>query len=215
MNRGELRSLLQLILNFNPGQNDQDFTPAQLNDALSRSYKHETGRARQQGGRDYFLAATTFTWPASQAELTLPANVKRRSLLRFEDISSGTEPGSLLLFSRDGSAGDLRWATRNSLRWGTSGPATEKTIRCIFFEEPLTLASDDDEPELIPDTWHELLAWSAAIELRRMADESAPEQWLLHQQELRHGLWKDASRGRPHDNIPTIEGTSSTGFLVL
>ena len=85
------------------------------------------------------------------------------------------------------------------------------TLRFVFTAQPVEMTADEDEPTLVPIEHRELLRWSAAIDLRLMADEEAPQQWLFERNELRLDYGKHVSMGRPFDNTPTISGPYADG----
>lgn len=207
MNRGELIVLMQDIINFNPAQTNQDFTSAQLVSALNRAYRREVGMARQEGNREYFKVEQSFTWPANQQDFnlkTVSPSFAGRPLIRALDTTSNTEPGGYLSASKDGISGTLRWLNKHTLRWGTNGPTQDTTIRMEYFALPPELLDDEDEPDFVIEEWQELLAWSAAGQLRGMSDEMTPVFIRENLRELRAGYWKDISRGRLMDDVPWI-----------
>ena len=203
MNFKELQDEVSDLLNFNSSQTDQDFTTSQIKKSINRAYLRETNKARQEGLSSYFKAVTTFTWPSGSKTFALPGNIQKRFIINMDDITD-QDPGRMLTFSDNPLVGDLFWLDRNTIQWGEDGPGADKSIRVEFFVYPETLLNDDDEPSIIGPEHHELLYYSAAIDLRTRADEAAPMEWLRQQMELRIDLYKDLSRGRPIKNVPTI-----------
>ena len=213
MNFGELKSETGELLNFNAGQTEQDFTASQIGKAVNRAYRREYVRARQEGVRRFFLSATDVVWPASPAVLPLPKRLIGAQLLRVMDITSGS-PGSERVFSEDVATGDLAWADRGSLQMGTSGPGSAKTLRFFYFPSAEALVNDDDVPGLISEEHHELIFYSAAIDLRNRADEVAPQAWLFERESLRQDFWKDISRNRPHDDVVGVMRESPAQGII-
>lgn len=195
----------KLWLNFNEDQTDQDFSEAQILSVLNMVLTEECSLAKQEGARSWFRTSTEFTWAASEVTLTLPEPLSRVSMYRLVDVTDTTGPGARILFSQEGFTGDVFWKTRTVLQWGSTGPASERTLRAYYFATPEELVTDLDIPELIPDEFHELLPLSAAVVLRTMADDAAPQAWLMKQRDYRNRLWKFMSRGRPLDDIPSGE----------
>ena len=204
MNFKELQDEVSDLLNFNSSQTDQDFTTSQIKKAINRGYLRETTKARQEGLSSHFKTRTDITWPSGSLTFSLP---QKRFLINMDDITD-QDPGRMMTFSDNPLAGDLFWLDRNTMQWGESGPSSDKSLRAEFFSYPETLLNDDDEPSIIGPEHHELLFYSAAIDLRTRADEAAPMEWLRQQMELRIDLYKDLSRGRPIRNVPTISGHS-------
>lgn len=208
MDFGTLRNRLAFVLNFNDGQTDQDFSSDRLKQALNHAYMREVEKAKQEGSRRFFLAQQEISWAAGAVTLVLPVGVKRKQLIRVMDVTNDAIGGQLM-FSESGLTGDVFWKDRETLQWGTQGPGAAKTLRVFYYAVPVDLVNDADEPELVPDQFHELLVWSAACWLRTIADEGAPNSWRAQLEELRYDFWKYISRGRPVDDEQTIRQRDS------
>ena len=203
MNFDELQDRVGFVLNFNDGQADQDFTAARIKQAINYAYNREIQKAMLEGSRRFFRATQDVTWAASSVTLTLPAGVAKKALIRIADVTSDAI-GAQLLFSENGLTGDVFFKDRSTLQWGTSGPSSAKTLRFVYYETPLDMIDDDDEPDIMPEAFHELLVWSAAIWLRTVGDESAPTEWRRELMELQIDFYKHVSLGRPQDDEPTV-----------
>ncbi len=208
MNFVDLQDRLAFVLNFNDGQADQDFSSTRLKQALNFVYAEEVHKAQQEGGRRWFREFTDITWTASSVTYTLPASIDAHEVLRFVDITD-TNPGTRLQFSPEGLSGDLHVRDRKTLQWGTSGPASDRTIRVFYYALPVDMVADLDEPELIPDSFREILVWAAAVRLRVIGDEEAPRAWVTQLNTLREDYWKAISRGWPMDEVTTIAQAES------
>ena len=206
MDFSELQDETKELLNFNASQTDQDFTLAQVKNAINRAYRREYVRARQEGSRRYFISTTDVSWVAGSATLELPTRLQGAQVIRITDVTSNS-PGSELVFSDFGNVGDLFWLNRNTLQWGQSGPGSTKTLRFEYFPKITKMIEDDDEPDLVPSEHHDIIFWSAAIDLRNRADEMAPQAWLIERESLRMDLWKDISKNRPHTDTIGITTT--------
>jgi len=193
------------LLNFNSSQTDQDFTTTQIKKAINRAYAREYRKARQEGLRQWFSSVTEITWLSGAVTLSLPGSVKRNQISRIIDVTN-SDPGYPLVFDDSGFLGDVHWKDRNTLQWGTEGPGENRTLRIEYMAEPEEMSADEDEPELIAPDHHELIFYSAAIDLRTRADEVAPQSWAMERQELRMDFYKDVSRGRPHNTVTVIRG---------
>lgn len=213
----ELQDEVSELLNFNSTQTDQDFTTAQIKRAINRAYRREYNKARHEGSRRYFQAVTEFTWSADQVTLTLPSNIRRAQLISLEDITDNASGTRIVVYDGgDPPTGtpawveqnfreDIRWKDRNTLQWGNNGPGSARTLRAAFFPEPESLSEDQDSPDLVGPAHHELIFYSAAIDLRTRADEAAPNEWMREVMSLRVDFHKDVSRGRPTLDGQTIE----------
>ena len=202
------------LLNFNSSQTDQDFTTSQIKKAINRAYAREYRKARQEGVRQWFAATVQLTWTSGSTTFTLPDSVKRNQIIHVIDVTNN-DPGYTLVFDDRGFLGDLHWKDRNTLQWGTDGPSEDKTLRIEYMAEPEEMSADADEPKLVSRDHHELIAYSAAIDLRTRADEVAPQSWLFERQELRIDFYKDVSRSRPHSTVNTIRSgySDSADFI--
>lgn len=194
------------LLNFNSTQVDQDFSTAQIKKAINRAYAREYRKARQEGLRSWFIGYTEVSWPSSSATLSLGKNIRRTQITKIMDITKD-DPGHILVFDAGGLIGDVFWKDRNTLQWGEEGPGEDKTLRIEYFPEPEEMSADEDEAELLGPAHHELVFYSAAVDLKTRADEVAPQAWVFELENLRLDLYKDVSRGRPHSNINTIGNT--------
>lgn len=208
MNFGELKDETSELLNFNSGQTDQDFTAAQIGSAVNRAYRREYVRARQEGVKEWFILTTDITWAAAAATVTVASSLQGAQIIKIMDITSGL-PGTEMIFSDTADVGDLSWKDRVTLQWGTTGPASQKTLRIIYFPVSEKMTSDSDVPALVSEEHHELIFYSAAIDLRNRADEMAPQAWLFERESLRQDYWKDISRSRPHSDVVGVAKTVS------
>jgi len=215
MNFTELQNRLKFVLDFNDTQTDGAFTATRVKQALNLAYEREVFKAEAEGSRRYFKTTTSFTWPAGQLTYALTAPLSQATIIRMSDVTS-TDPGYNLVFSEQGFSGDLHWKDRKTIQWGTTGPGSAKTIRVEYYPRPTELVEDEDELEMIPVQFHELLVWSAAVFLRTVADERPPQHWVNERDEFRIDFWKFLSQGRPISDTPTITNShpdSDAGFV--
>jgi len=219
MNFKDLQDEVSELLNFNSTQTDQDFTTAQIKNAINRAYAREYGKARQEGSRRHFHTTTELTWPSGSLTLALPDRLKGVQIIKIADVTDDQTGAGYYVVVYDGGdpptgtpssdgqslIGSMFWKDRSTLQWGASGPSEDKTLRFEHMPKAEKMINDDDEPELIPSEHHELLFFSAAIDLRTRADEMAPPSWLAEREELRMDFYKDVSRGRPHTSVTSID----------
>lgn len=224
MNFIDLQNETSDLLNFNSGQTDQDFTAAQIKDAVNRAYKREYRKAREEGSRHYFFAITDIIWPASDVTLPLPNNLRGSQIVNIKDVTDdatgfyviiydgGDPPIGTPAWAGQSLSGGIHWKDRNTLQWGNQGPSTEKTLRVEHYPRSVDMVQDDDEPDLIPHDHREVIFWSAAVDLRRRADEASPQSWSRELAELRMDLHKEVSRGRPNSSPTTISSNDKYYF---
>tara|TARA_R110000824_G_scaffold112943_1_gene262429 strand:+ start:240 stop:908 length:669 start_codon:yes stop_codon:yes gene_type:complete len=219
MNFKELQDEVSELINFNSLQTDQDFTTAQVKSAVNRAYAREYRKARQEGIRSFFFAYRDLVWESGSLTLSLPENMRGSQICKITDVTDdssgsgyhvvvydgGAAPTGTPSWTSQGFSGAVFWKDRHSLQWGTSGPSEEKTLRFEFMAEPGKMLTDDETPDLIPSNHHELIFFSAAIDLRTRADEMAPPSWVHEREELRMDFYKDVSRGRPHTSVTSID----------
>jgi hypothetical protein len=203
MDLAELKNRLSFVVDNNDGQVGQAFSTTRLTQAINWAYRQEVLKAQQEGSRKWFLTSTTIIWPTSQVQLVLPEVLKSAEIIRVSNITN-SDLGSALIFDETGYFGNAFWANRNTLQWGTSGPSSDITLRFMYYAKPETLVTDDDIPELIPDQFHDLIVWAAAVLLLEIADQRAPEAWYSNRNETRMDLWKYMSRGRPTSDPPRV-----------
>tara|TARA_R110002020_G_scaffold230081_1_gene440853 strand:+ start:303 stop:950 length:648 start_codon:yes stop_codon:yes gene_type:complete len=203
MNFKELQDEVSELINFNSLQTDQDFTTAQIKNAVNRAYAREYRKARQEGIRRYFSTTTDVVWESGSVTLELPERIRGSQICRVSDVTS-TDPGTMVVFDDRGFLGDVFWKDRVTLQWGQTGPNETKTLRFEIMPEPSKMLTDDEVPDLVSPDHHELIFYSAAIDLKTRADEMAPPSWMSEREELRMDYYKDVSRGRPHSDVTSI-----------
>ena len=208
MNFGELLTELKDLLNFDSAQTHQDFTDTQLKSALNRAYLREIRKARQQGLDEYFLDTTTFTWTSGEQTYALVDPLNKASILQLRDVTD-SEYAQNMAFTES-----FRWLDRNTLEWLPDGPSSDRTIRAFFSELPVDMVSNNEEPDLIPREFREVLVYSAAVELRLRADEEAPRSWEGFLDDVRADYWKHLSLGRPRTNQASISLPSNVDDLT-
>lgn len=203
MDLGELKVELQTMLSLTPGRRQQDFTPTILQSALNKSYTREVNLAKNEGLNKYFLATQDITWSSGEVTLAVPKFMQRTGIISILDVTGGGV-GSAIQFSDNGFPGGIFWADRKTLQYSTSGPGSDLSLRIRYFVIPEVLQDDGDIPDILPDDYHDLIVWTAAIRLRRIADGKAPVEWGYERDELRMDYHKYISRGRPNSDVPWI-----------
>ncbi len=193
----ELQDLTSLMLNFTPNAVDSDFTATQVKAALNRGYAREVRAAKLRGNLEYFKGQTALLWPANTMDMKLNSLMLRSEWLRLEDVTDSRRATLLEVGSHSGEA-LIYFLDRTTLRWGSSGPGNDRNLRLSYLAFAETLIEDEDEPMLVPPEYHELLAYSAAVELRAFADEEIPSAWQKRYLQFQMEFWKAVSRGRPH-----------------
>lgn len=206
MNFQDLQDRTKFLLNFTDGQVGQDFSATRIKQALNYAYRREVNRAQLEGDTRWFRKQVDKTWASGDVTFTLPAEVLRRQILQIQDATD-VQIGSTLL-------NDIFWKDHKTLQWGEHGPGTDRTIRFIYLADAEELVADGDIPQLIPEGYHDMLMWSAAIFLRQAADEGTPQEWRYELNELRTDFCKWLSKGHPvGDEAPqsTINDLSIVG----
>ena len=203
-----IKDQLDFYLNNDSTATGADFTAARLKQAINFAYREEVRSAVNEGSRRWYMTTQQLTWPASQLTLALPPGLSQKGLIRIEDVTNA-DPGAEILFDVTGWRGGIFWKDRNTIQWGSQGPAAAVTLRVLFFAEPTPLDKDGDEPDLIPSAFHDLIALSAAIWLRSVADEP-PASWMRMRQDMRADLYKFLSKGKPMDDVPRVYDIDAT-----
>lgn len=197
-----LRNLVADKIRFDSSAPDQDFAGESsdvwkpIDTAINEAYSEEVTKAKLNVDLDRFVMSYTFTWASTVEEYTLPAWVLDRGILRLDDETGGV-PGQLLLVRPDEGLGGLHWRSRDTIRWGTSGPGSDRTIRVRFLAGAYQMSNPLDVPWLIPYDHRWLLVWAACCILRLEADEDkAPRVWMERRDSLRQDYHLLASRGQ-------------------
>jgi hypothetical protein len=176
-------------LNFNVTQTDQDFAgPASdayklLKDYLNEAYRREVAAAKVEIGMAPFRLRTTLTWSSSSTTLTVPAYLIDQQIIEVRDETSDT-PGPALVIGEADTA-NIYWQSRDTLRWGNSGPGYDVTLGVYFVAAATEMLEALSEPWLIPPDHRDLLLWSAAVIARAEADERVPGAWMEQRDECR------------------------------
>ena len=214
----ELIEELKYKVAFNEGQTDQDFIgpsddeDKHFRDAINEAYADEMEEAAQQGDPRWFYTIDSLTWPANQQNLEVPEKLRGKTWVSVYDITT-TEPGTPMWFSDWEDGAVHRWRDSKTLQWGSAGPSSDKTIRITFQAEAEEMVDDGDEPELLPARFRHLLAWSAAIKLRRIADEVVPGGWVSERNDIRERMLKFFTlRGPIQTAGPGIRNTEPDYF---
>jgi len=217
MNRGELRTQLTWILNANTSQTDPGFfgpstdTNRNFHWALDAAYREEVVRAKQQGLMGAFRRRHAVTWTSGAETMAIPAQVKLKSIDHLSD-ETDFSPGTPVSFYDDAYGTVSGIYNRDKDTWGWyPAPSSDRSLVVHYLEVAEPLTSDADIPSLFPVEHHDLIAWSAAIWMRTVADEKGPPAlWIAKQQDLRMVLWKDLSRGQViRHPTSSIRGTSA------
>jgi hypothetical protein len=210
-----LQDRVKFVVDNNDNQTSQAFSATRVKQAINWAYRQEVNQAQLEGGRRWFITTKEKTWLADETTFELPDGLEDKRLISVENVTD-TDPGDPLIFDESGTSGEVFWKNRLTLQWGTSGPSSDVTMRFRYYAVPDELDQDDDVPSLLPEMFHELLIWSAAILLLEIADQAAPGTWMANRREMRMDMWKWMSTGRPMSDVPrisNIESDSDDGLL--
>ena len=198
----DIKNQVDFYLNNDTSATGAAFTAARTKQAINFAYRDEVRRAVGEGSRRWFMSTTNLSWAISVVTLQMPPALSQKGLIRITDITS-SDPGPEVLFDETGFRGGMFWKDRNTIQWGSQGPSSARTLQVLFFAEPTPLDKDGDEPDLVPEGFHDLIALSAAVWLRTIAD-SPPQNWVMLQNEMRIDLYKFLSKGKPMDDVPRV-----------
>ena len=208
-NTGWLIDRLKFLLHAVDSAPDTDFDGPSGNtnkwylDALSQAYEDEINDAVEEVGWRRFKRVHTFTWPASQLRLVLPAEIKDRAHLELRDITSSSE-GDLLLIGDANYSGTVFFYDANTLEYPTAGPSAAMSLKMEYVASASELKKNTDEPDLIPKQFRRLLIWSAGIVARDILDEEAPSKWVQRRDEMRANFHSFLAKGSPLVNSPAV-----------
>jgi hypothetical protein len=197
-----LRDLVGWIVNFDNTAPQQDFigpstdTYKHIDRALNLSYQQEVNLATQNAARGYFQRVHAFTWSADTQTMTIPSVILRKPIIAIYDATDST-PGSIIPLWDALTAGSGLY-NKDVATWGwTPVPSSARTLNVLYIASAEAMKDIADEPDLIPTEYRELLAWSASILLREVADGNAPPPWYMKQDSLRKQFWKMVASGSP------------------
>lgn len=197
----DLKAELKFILNANTGITDQAVTATSedidlhYRNALNEAYADEIEEAMQVADIRYFITTSTITWPASQTTLDM-SPLSEYAIFKIEDITE-QDPGELMWFSQWTENSAWFWKDKDTVQWGNSSPASDRTIRVTHVGEPREMVSQTDKPTMMPRRFRHLIAWSAANILRVVMDEQVPPHFTQRRDEIRMRYHKSLAMGKP------------------
>lgn len=220
-NLGELIDRLKFVVSFNDSQTDQDFIgpSADLNKhfrwAINEAYTDEVEEASQIGDNRWLYRTQQLTWPANSVTFELSDDIAGVQIEAITDITNNSFGEQIWILHRN--EGSLRfWKDNKTLQWGTTGPASDRTLLLTYVGQPVEMTEDTDIPDLIPQRFRHLLVWAGAMKLRIVADEAVPPDFVRQRDAIRERFQKAISMGRPiQSGFPGIRNTDpdATGFF--
>lgn len=212
-NLGDLIDRLKFVVSFNDDQTDQDFIgPAADTDkhfrwAINEAYVDEIEEASQICDNRWFYRNLEGTWAANAVTYDLPESVETAQLVAITDTTNDALGEPVWITGRH--EGALRfWKDSNTIQWGTTGPASARTLLFTYVGQPIEMTEDSDVPDLLPSRFRHVLVWAAAIKLRAIADEAVPPDFVRQRNQIRERLHKALSMGRPTESgYPGIRNT--------
>lgn len=206
----KLISRTQHVINHSGLLADQAFAGPQTDpnlyfrESLNEAYCDEVEEAKQIGDARWFTKNTQFTWPSGSTTMTLPEHLRGVQMERIADITYGY-PGQQMWIGDLPQVAQFHWRDRDTLQWGQTGPASDRTIEVSYRAEPEYMQDETDEPVLIANPFRHLLVYSACIVLSLARDQEAPMQYYNRRDEIRMRWHKYLSMGRP----------TTTGFIAV
>lgn len=205
-NLEELRARLSWVVDFNATQTDQDFRGRATNanehidNELNLAYRREVNEAKLRKEMS-FLRKHSFTWTASATTLAIPAGLKNHRVLELRDSTDST-PGTVITLGDD----ETGFYVYDVDTWGWNpAPSSARTLVASYIANPTWMEAEADEPLLIPIPHRELLVWSAAINMHKVApitDSATYQQWVADQDKLQFAWHKELARGSPSGTPP-------------
>jgi hypothetical protein len=204
-----LVDLTGLILDYNPDQADGSFTPAIMLAAVNRAYGREFRKFRQAASRAAAVTSSTTTWPAGQQTLDLTTVLNGAKLHSVYDVTwaQGAQGTKLVLWYDSPLV--ARWPSQG-------GPSQTLQLRLFSFAVPEVLTLGGAAPTLIPAEHHEVIAWSAACELKRIADPDIPmpQTWERTLEDFQYDFFKECSQPATGDRARILPDDAEDLFYV-
>lgn len=202
MDLGTLREKINRLVGFKSGSPDQNFTgPSCYQDkwvdsAINEAVQDEYVKAVNECGIDIFSRRDSFVWIGRDHARQLPAGVTREQLIALADTTADVRGIEIWVGGRFSQA-DIVWRDYRTLEWGRSGPGSDRTITMDYIARPRILADEAHRPDILPEQFHSVLVWAAAIILREQADEAAPRTWERRLLSKRLDMWKFLEKDSP------------------
>jgi hypothetical protein len=181
MTRGEIETFTKFIMLPNSRQaTNSVFTPTDITNAVQRAYEREWNEFCIIATRSQVVVSHQFTWPSGQISMPMPRLLQGRIIHSFFDITDNPQGiGLRTVFYIEDLTKLMRWPS--TVGTPGTGPFRDTLLRAFFLPHAEALESADQTPVLIPPNHHQMLAWSAAVELVRIADGDGAV----------NGEWKD------------------------
>lgn len=193
MTRLELADFTKFILSPNSRQATNNlFVPADLINGLQRAYEREWNKFRGVATKSQVVMSHQFTWAAGEPSKAVPALLRDRIIHSIYDITDNPNGlGLRTVFYFEDLTKLMRWPSTT----GTpgQGPFRDTLLRALFKPYVEKLEADDQTPVLIPPDHHQLLGWSAAVELVEIAngDAAVPTTWRDRLSDLQTDYWQE------------------------
>lgn len=195
------RQKVSRIVNFNDGQPDQDFVGDSINDSFGRiddAINECAGNVRNfllnNVGQVPLERTVSDTWPSGSVTHTL--NVDPADIISIYDVTNDAV-GQPLYTQNKVYNTLIFWKDGRTLQWGTAGPGSALTLQITYVMNAGELNEPMQEFEFLPYAHRHVINWGAAVLLRTMADESAPQNWTQHYDTLLEDLEMHLSKGQP------------------
>jgi hypothetical protein len=192
MIRSELEDFTRLILLPNSrNATNGPFAAADITNAVQRAYEREWNKSRIQLTRSQVVMSTQFTWPSGAISMNMPLLLRGRIIHSIYDITDNPHGiGMRTVFYIEDVSKKMRWPS--TVGTPGTGPFRDTLLRAFFMPQVEVLDQATSEPGLIPVDYHQLLGWSAAIELSEITggDKSVPATWRNRLEDLQTDYWQ-------------------------
>ena len=190
--RSEIEALTRTILLPNTrNATNGPFDAADITAAVQRAYEREWNKARIQLTKAQVVMSTQFTWPSGAITTDMPALLRNRIIHSIYDITDNPQGiGLRTVFYIEDVTKRLRWPS--TVGTPGTGPFRDTLLRAFFMPQVEQLSLPESTPQLIPTEYHQLLGWSAAIELSDMLDggRTAQPAWKPRYEDLQTDYWQ-------------------------
>lgn len=212
------RKAVALILNYQDGTPDQDFTgPSndqweKIDAGINEALVEERNLAVLHGSSEAFKRAQRFTWSTGAVTFPMPSFIDRESVVSIHDVTNDSV-GIPIYVSPRWANHKIFFLDAHTLQWATTGPGQNTTLEVSYIAEPPVLKDPADEADLFPYNHRHLINWSAACVIIDTSDQRVPESWLRRRDSYRSSLHLAVSRGSPSEyGVPRIRNHRAARF---
>lgn len=193
MNRDEIETFTrEILLPNSKNSTNAPFSAARMTAAVQRAYEREWNKFRAVATKSQVVMSTQFTWPSGEISFPMPQLLRDRIVHSIYDITDNPNGiGLRTVFYVEDLTKLMRWPS--TVGTPGTGPFRDTLLRAFFIPRCEKLTAPESVPQLIPHDHHQLLGWSAAVELSTLLNggQHAPSDWAERLNDLQTDYWQE------------------------